>query len=250
MVASPLPLAGQICLITGASRGVGRATALRLARAGSLVVGLYRAAEEAAQTLVQEAKDEGHHIEMLRCDVSRRDEVMATIQAVLGRHGHIDGLVNNAGIWRGGRLADLPEEDWRAVLETNLFGLFHVTQAVLPAMLSVGKGRIINVASSVGITGYPGDCAYATAKGAIITFTKSLAKELARTGVVVNAVAPGTLETDMTVGLGEHAMERLLARVPAGRRGTPEEVAAVIEFLMVAPTYLMGAIITIDGAMS
>lgn len=245
-----LALAGEICLVTGASRGLGRATALRLARAGARVVGIYRSADDAATSLVEEAGREQRQIEMIRCDVSHRAEVMQTVQDVLARHSRIDGLVNNAGIWRGGRLAELPEADWRAVLETNVFGLFHVTQAVLPGMLAAKKGRIVNVSSAVGITGYPGDCAYASAKSAIIGFTKSLAKEVAKAGVLVNAVAPGTLETDMTTGLGAHASQRLLAQVPAGRRGTVDEVAAVIEFLMTAPSYLTGAIITIDGGMS
>lgn len=244
------PLSGQVIVVTGASRGLGRSIALQLAGSGALSVALYRSAEEEARSLIREAETAGGHVETVKCDVSQRTQVEEAVDAILDRHGRIDGLINNAGIWRGGRLDTLPEEDWRAVLETNLFGTFHVTQCVLPSMLRADAGRIVNVASVIGLTGYAGDCAYASAKAGIIAFTKSLAKELARTGVIVNAVAPGTLETDMTMSLGREAADRLLKHVPMKRRGHPEEVAQVVDFLMTAPPYMRGSIVIIDGAMT
>lgn len=243
-------LRGAVCLVSGATRGVGRAIVLRLCRAGATVVGLYRTSEEHARALAAEAADRGWQLDLLQCDVGQRDQVAATVDSVRARYGRIDCLVNNAGIWRGGPLVDLHPNDWSAVITTNLFGTFHLTQLVLPGMLSAKRGRIVNVASVVGITGYPGDCAYAAAKAGIIAFTKSLAKEVAKDGIVVATVAPGSLNTDMTMALSERARERLLARVPAGRRGAAGEVAAAVHFLLVGPVYLTGTVLTIDGAMT
>ena len=243
-------LDGHVCLITGASRGIGRATAWLAARHGATVVATYRSGRDEAQALADEAAADGLRLSIRRCEVTEKADVAGLVDQVLGEHGRIDGLVNNAGLWRGGKLATLPEPDWRAVLETDLAGVFTVVQAVLPSMLAAGSGRIVNVTSFVGVTGYPGDTAYSAAKGGVNTFTKSLAKEVARAGLAVNAVAPGPIETEMTEGLGARALERLVAGVPIGRQGRPEEIAHVITYLLTAPLFLNGAVVSVDGAMS
>lgn len=242
-------LEGSVCLVTGASRGVGRETATRLVRAGAHVLGTFRFSEDEARELAMSLRDDAGSIDLVRCDITDGDDVSGVAAVTIERFGRIDVLVNNAGIWRGGALVKLPERSWRDVIETNLMGVFRVTQAVLPTMLDAGSGRIVNVTSIVGMLGYPGDTAYGAAKAGLIGFTKSLAKELAGKGITVNAVAPGSLTTDMTGELNDKAQRRLLERIPAGRRGDPMEVADVITYLAAAPTYLTGAIIPIAGAM-
>jgi 3-oxoacyl-[acyl-carrier protein] reductase len=237
-------------VITGASRGIGRATAWLVARHGATVVATYRSGKDEAQALADEAAAEGLQLSVRRCEVTDRADVAALVDAVLGEHGRIDGLVNNAGLWRGGKLATLPEPDWRAVLETDLAGVFTVVQAVIPSMLAAGSGRIVNVTSVIGVTGYPGDSVYSAAKGGVNLLTKSLAKEVAGAGLAVTAVAPGPVATEMTDGLGARALERLVAAVPIGRRGRPEEIAHVITYLLTAPLFLNGAVVSVDGAMS
>lgn len=242
-------LAGTVCLVTGASRGIGRATALRLAAAGATVTGTYRSQEAAARELAEAGAGLLGTVEMMRCDITDPQAVSATVSAILERHGSVGALVNNAGVWRGGRLVTLDERDWQLVLDTDVAAVFRVTQAVLPSMLQAGRGAIVNVSSIVGMMAYPGDTAYASAKAAVNAFTRSLAKEVARSGVTVNAVAPGSLDTDMTRQLDERARERFLARIPMGRQGTPEEVAETIAFLVGAPAYLTGAVIPVAGGL-
>jgi 3-oxoacyl-[acyl-carrier protein] reductase len=243
-------LTGQVCVITGASRGIGRATAELAAARGAQVVGTYRSGRQEAEALMARAANEGRALSMRPCDVTDRTDVAELIAGVLSEHGRIDSLVNNAGLWRGGKLVSLPEADWRAVLETDLAAVFTVVQAVLPAMLEAGAGRLINVTSVVGVTGYPGDTAYSAAKAGVNALTRSLAKEVARKGLAVNAVAPGPVATEMTEGLPDTALDRLVAGIPLGRQGRPDEVAQVIGFLLGAPLYLNGAVISVDGAMS
>lgn len=243
-------LAGQICVVSGASRGIGRAVAELAAARGASVIGTYRSGHREAEALVTRAREAGHDLEMRRCDVTDRAAVGELVAGVVEQHGRLDALVNNAGLWRGGKLVSLPETDWRAVLETDLAGVFTVIQSVLPHMLEAGTGRVVNVTSVVGVTGYPGDTAYASAKAGVNALTKSLAKEVARRGISVNAVAPGPVATEMTEGLPDAARDRLVAGVPIGRQGRPEEIAEVIAFLLGAPPYLTGAVISVDGGMS
>jgi 3-oxoacyl-[acyl-carrier protein] reductase len=243
-------LSGQVCLISGASRGIGRAVAELAAARGATVIGTFRSGQREADSLVARARQAGHDLRMRRCDVTERPAVEELVAGVLEQHGRLDSLVNNAGLWRGGKLASLPEADWRAVLETDLAAVFTVIQAVLPHMLDTGAGRVVNVTSVVGVTGYPGDTAYASAKAGVNALTKSLAKEVARRGISVNAVAPGPVATEMTEGLPDAARDRLVAGVPIGRQGRPEEIAEVIAFLLGAPPYLTGAVISVDGGMS
>lgn len=243
-------LDGRVCLVTGASRGLGRAIALQLAQQGARVVGTYRSGAEQAEQLVTDAAAAGHDVTMERCDVTDAASVQSLVETVLQRFGRIDGLVNNAGVWRGGRLVDLPPSDWQMVLDADLSGVFTVLQAVLPAMLAAGSGHVVNVSSVIGITGFPGDAAYSAAKGGVNALTRSLAKELARKGITVNAVAPGPVESDMTEQLSERSRDRLLSRIPLGRQGRPEEVASLVAYLLDAPAYLTAAVIPLDGGMS
>lgn len=243
-------LAGQVCLVTGASRGIGRAIASAAARRGAQVIGTYRSGHREAEQIGRVAADQGLDLVMRRCDITDTDEVTALVDEVLETNGRLDGLVNNAGVWRGGKLVSLPESDWRMVLDTDLAAVFSLSKAVLPTMLEAGYGRIVNVTSFVGLTGYPGDTAYSAAKAGVNAMTKSLAKEVARKGLAVNAVAPGPVETDMTEGLGEAARTRLVSGIPIGRQGRPEEIAQVVRFLLEAPMFLNGAVISVDGAAS
>lgn len=243
-------LDGSVCLVTGASRGLGRAIALLLAERGTHVVDTYRSGAEAAEEVVAKARASGGDLVMEHCDVTDPTSVQSLVDTVLERHGRIDGLVNNAGVWRGGRLVDLPPAHWQQVLDADLSGVFTVLQAVLPPMLAAGSGHIVNVSSVIGIVGFPGDSAYSAAKGGVNAMTRSLAKEVARSGVTVNAVAPGPVETDMTEQLSERSRARLLERIPLGRQGRPEEVASLVAYLLEAPRYLTGAVIPLDGGMS
>lgn len=243
-------LDGKVCLVTGASRGLGRAISLLLAERGAHVVGTYRSGAEVARDVVTEALASGGDLAMEHCDVTDAQSVSSLVATVLERHGRIDGLVNNAGVWRGGRLVELAPADWTSVLDADLSGVFTVLQAVLPTMLTARSGHIVNVSSVIGIVGFPGDSAYSAAKGGVNALTRSLAKEVARSGVTVNAVAPGPVETEMTEQLSERSRARLLERIPLGRQGRPDEVASLVAYLLEAPPYLTGAVIPLDGGMS
>lgn len=240
----------SVCLVTGASRGLGRAIALLLAERDACVIGTYRSGADIAQDVVAAAVAAGGDLAMEHCDVTDARSVQSLVETVLERHGRIDGLVNNAGVWRGGRLVDLPPADWQQVLDADLSGVFTVLQAVLPAMLAARSGHIVNVSSVIGIIGFPGDSAYSAAKGGVNALTRSLAKEVARSGITVNAVASGPVETEMTEQLTERSRARLLERIPLGRQGRPDEVASLVAYLLDAPTYLTGAVIPLDGGMS
>jgi 3-oxoacyl-[acyl-carrier protein] reductase len=243
-------LAGRVCLVTGASRGIGRAIALLLAGRGADVVGTYRSDASAAGAVEADASAASGSVRMAQCDVTDEGSVRELVDELRRQHGRIDGLVNNAGVWRGGRLVDLPATHWRQVVDADLTGVFTVLQAVLPAMLEAGSGRVVNVTSVIGLVGYPGDAAYSAAKGGVNSMTKSLAKELARSGVAVNAVAPGPIATEMTEQLGERGLARLVERIPIRRQGQPEEVASLVAYLLEAPLFLTGAVIPLDGGMS
>jgi 3-oxoacyl-[acyl-carrier protein] reductase len=241
---------GRVHLVVGASRGLGLAIATDLAARGASVIGTIRRPGSETDEAMESAGRDGMDLEFLTCDVTRPDEVRSVVDEVLRVRGRIDGLVHSAGIWRGGRLEDLPVEDWRLVLETDLAGVFTSVQSVLPAMLAAGSGRIVVITSAIGLTGYPGDTAYSAAKGGAHLLVRSLAKEVARRGVAVNAVAPGPIESEMTDSLGEKALERLLRAVPIGRQGRPDELADVVAFLLRAPLLLTGAVIPLDGGMT
>ena len=247
-MSSSAPLAGQIALVTGASRGIGRAIALQLAEAGAEVVVNYASSAEAAEQVVSAITTAGGSAYALKADVSQEDQVEQLIGAVLEKSGRIDVLINNAGITRDGLLMRMKTPDWQAVLDLNLSGVFLCTRAVTRLMLKQKQGRIINITSVVGLMGNAGQANYAAAKAGVIGFTKSTARELASRGITVNAVAPGFIATDMTKDL---AAEALLNAIPLGRYGEVDEVAGAVRFLAADPAaaYITGQVLQVDGGM-
>ena len=239
----------KYALVTGGSRGIGRAVSLRLAKAGYTVIINYQSNEQAAQETLQAIQSQGGQAELLRFDVSNPDSVQNALDAWQSSHpeDYIDVLVNNAGIRRDNLLVWMEPDDFEAVLRTNLFSFYHVTRPLLTPMIRHKHGRIINIASLSGITGLPGQCNYAAAKGGLIAATKSLAKEVAKKNVTVNAVAPGFIKTDMTDGLEEAELKKT---VPMNRFGSAEEVAALVAFLASDDaSYITGECISINGGL-
>jgi 3-oxoacyl-[acyl-carrier protein] reductase len=247
-MSSSAPLAGQTALVTGASRGIGRAVALELAGAGATVAVNYASSSGAAEEVVAKISAAGGSAYALKADVSQEDQVEQLMAAVLERSGSLDVLVNNAGITRDGLLMRMKTEDWQAVLELNLSGVFLCTRAITRTMLKQKRGRIINITSVVGLMGNAGQANYAAAKAGVIGFTRSTARELASRGITVNAVAPGFIATDMTKGL---KADELLNAIPLGRYGQPEEVAGAVRFLAADPAaaYITGQVLQVDGGM-
>ena len=241
-------LDGQIALVTGASRGIGRAVALALAEAGAEVVVNYSSSPDAADAVVKEIKKTGGQAYALQANVADEEAVNGLIKTVIERSGKIDVLVNNAGITRDGLLMRMKTEDWQAVINLNLSGVFLCTRAVTRPMLKQKSGRIINITSVVGLMGNAGQSNYAAAKAGVVGFTKSTAKEMASRGITVNAVAPGFIATDMTKDL---EAEGILAAIPLGRFGTPEQVAGAVRFLAADPAaaYITGQVLQVDGGM-
>ena len=238
----------RVALVTGASRGIGRATAHVLARQGALVVAAARA-ENAAGT-VAEITAAGGRAEALTLDVTEAGAIEAAVAGVLQRHGRIDILVSNAGITRDQLLLRMKRDDWDAVLATNLTATFTLTQAVLKTMLKQRRGRIIAISSVVGQTGNAGQANYAASKAGLIGFCKSVAREVASRSITVNVVAPGLIDTEMTRGLTGDAQDDWSSRIPLGRLGTPEDVAAAVAFLASdEASYITGHVLAVNGGM-
>jgi 3-oxoacyl-[acyl-carrier protein] reductase len=224
-------LKGKVALVTGASRGIGRAIAKALA----------------AQVAEAGGGGEGQAW-AVRLDVAERSSVEAAVAGVLERCGRLDILVNNAGITRDNLLIRMKPEEWDQVLATNLSGVFHCTQAALKPMLKQRAGRIVSVASVVGLTGNAGQANYAASKAGLLGFTKSLARELASRSITVNAVAPGFIESDMTAAMSEKARQAVTSAIPMGRVGRPEDVAGAVVFLASdAAAYITGQVLAVDG---
>ena len=239
-------LEGQVAVVTGGSRGIGRAIACELSRAGASLAVVARSEDRARETV---ALLDGPGM-ALACDVAdpgQCSDLAATVQDQLGP---VDVLVNNAGITRDNILIRLKDEDWEAVLETNLRGAFNTTRAMARGMMKRRSGRIINISSVVGLTGNRGQANYAASKAGLIGFTKSVAQELAARGVLANVVAPGFIETEMTAGLPEEARDALFERIPLGRFGNPEDIAGAVRFLTgPAAAYITGQVLVVDGGM-
>jgi 3-oxoacyl-[acyl-carrier protein] reductase len=242
-------LQDRVAIITGASRGIGRAVALALATEGAKVVVNYARSSTAAEEVVKAITEAGGDAIALQADVSKAEEVDNLIAQTLDKFGRIDILVNNAGITRDTLLLRMKPEDWQAVIDLNLTGVFLCTRAVSKIMLKQRSGRIINIASVAGQMGNPGQANYSAAKAGVIGFTKTVAKELASRGVTVNAVAPGFIETDMTSKLSNP--EEILKLIPLGRYGKPEEIAGMVRFLAADPAaaYITGQVFNVDGGM-
>ncbi|MBB3831901.1 3-oxoacyl-[acyl-carrier protein] reductase [Xanthomonas arboricola] len=241
------PLQGEIALVTGASRGIGAAIADTLAAQGATVIGTATSAPGAAAIGERLAAHGGHGREL---NVSDAAAVDGLIDAIGKEFGAISILVNNAGITRDNLLMRMKDDDWQAIIDTNLTSVFRTSKAVMRGMMKARKGRIINIASVVGVTGNPGQTNYAAAKAGIIAFSKSLAKEIGSRGVTVNVVAPGFIDTDMTKALPDEAKTALLQQIALGHLGAPEDIANAVAFLA-GPTarYITGETLHVNGGM-
>jgi 3-oxoacyl-[acyl-carrier protein] reductase len=242
-------LEGHIALVTGATRGIGRAIALALARAGARVVGT-ATRDEGAEAITAYFKAEGCSGEGIRLDVAQGAAVEMAVAGIAERVGSIAILVNNAGITKDNLLLRMKEEEWDAIMDINLKAAYRLSKAVLRGMIKARHGRIINIGSVVGASGNAGQTNYAAAKAALIGFTKSLAQEVGGRGITVNCVAPGFIDTDMTRALSAEQREQLIARIPLGRLGLPEDIAHAVAFLASREAgYITGATLHVNGGM-
>ena len=240
----------KIAVVTGGSRGIGAAIAKKLASQGMTVIINYCGSEGRALAVKSEIEAAGGQAEAWRCDVSDCGQCESFVKAVMEKYGRIDVLVNNAGITRDGLMMRMTDENFSRVIDTNLKGTFYMMRFVSRHMLKAKKGRIINMASVVGLMGNAGQVNYAASKAGVIGATKSAAKELASRGITVNAVAPGFIDTEMTGGLSEKVQEQILTQIPLGTFGKPEDIANCAAFLASdEAAYITGQVIQVDGGM-
>ena len=240
-------LEGQVAVVTGASRGIGRACAIELAREGASVVVNYLSNADAAEATRDAIHEFGGTVVLVKADVSDAEQASDVIETAVEELGKIDILVNNAGINRDRTVARLPVEDWDAVIQTDLSSMFYCTRAAVPHMREANYGRIINMSSIIGQMGNAGQANYAAAKAGMIAFTKAVAKELARNNITVNAVCPGFIATDMVTSLTEDIQDSIRSQIPLGRFGEPEEIAAVVRFLCTEGGWFTGAQLSPNG---
>ena len=244
-----MSLQGKVAIVTGGTRGIGKAISIRLARDGATVIAIH-VRPEAGEEAQSEIAAAGVEIQTRQADISDVDAVNELIKSVIAEFDGIDILVNNAGITRDGLLVRIKEEDWDAVMNINLKGTFNCIKAVTRPMMKARSGRILSISSVVGVAGNAGQANYAASKAGIIGLTKSVAKELASRNVTANCIAPGYIDTDMTNAMNDEAREQFLTQIPLGRPGSPDEVAGLAAYLVSdEATYITGQTICIDGGM-
>lgn len=244
-------LTGKTALVTGGSRGIGRSIALALAKEGANVIINYTSNDESAQRVVEEI--EGFNVKALaiKANISKAEEVKEMMEKIDKAFDVVDILVNNAGITRDNLFVRMKEEEWDQVMEVNLKGMFLCTKAVVRKMIKQKYGKIINLASVVGVVGNPGQANYCASKAGVIGFTKSLAKEIGGKDITVNAIAPGFIETDMTNVLSENIKDAMIDAIPMKRFGKPDDIANLVSFLSSdAANYITGQVIHVDGGMA
>lgn len=245
-----MKLTGKIALVTGGGRGIGRAVSIMLASLGAKVIINYVNRSEAADETAAQIRENGGQAETIKFDVADFAQVQEGCLEIVNNEGRLDILVNNAGITRDGLLMKMKEEAWDAVLDTNLKGAFNCTKAVSRTMMKQRWGRIVNITSVIGFVGNAGQINYAAAKAGLVGLTKSAARELASRGITVNGVAPGYIETEMTSGLPEEIAAKIMAEIPLGKLGRPEDVAASVVYLVSeAGDYVTGQVIHVNGGM-
>lgn len=244
-------LDGKVAIVTGSSRGIGRAVAVALAKAGASVVINYAGRADAAEQTATMVKEIGGTALVIKTDVADAGQVKAMVDKTVEVFGRLDILVNNAGITRDNLIIRMKDEDWDAVIDTNLKGAFNCCRAAIRPMIKSKNGRIINISSVVGLSGNPGQVNYSAAKAGIIGLTRTLAGEVGSRNITVNAIAPGFITTEMTDGLPTELKEQLTERIPLGRLGAPEEIAGVVAFLCSPDAgYITGQVIAVDGGMT
>ncbi|MEN3037968.1 MAG: 3-oxoacyl-[acyl-carrier-protein] reductase [Candidatus Kryptonium sp.] len=243
-------LKNKVAIVTGGSRGIGRAIAKVLASAGCDVVITYKSSSQQAQEVIQEISKSSRAM-AIQADSAKFEDAQRVVEETLKNFSKIDILINNAGITKDNLFLRMSEEEWDDVIDTNLKGVFNFTKAVIKHMISQRSGKIINIASVVGLIGNPGQANYAASKAGIIGFTKALAKEVASRNIQVNVVAPGYVETEMTEKLNEEQKKRLFELIPAKRIAKPEEIAYVVKFLASPESdYITGQVIVVDGGLT
>jgi acetoacetyl-CoA reductase len=243
------PLAGQVAIVTGGSRGIGSSIARELAECGATtVVNYLERADDAREVCAQVERDGGSAIEY-RADVARRDDVRSMVERVIERYGKVDILINNAGILRDRAFKNMTDEEWDAVIQTDLTGVYNMSRAVAGQMIAQKSGCIVTISSIIGQTGNFGQANYAAAKAGIIGLTRTLAQELARYSIRVNAICPGFVDTEMWRSLSPEVQDKILARIPLGRVATPLDVARAVRYLIVDGSYVTGQTLNINGGL-
>ncbi|WP_202080463.1 3-oxoacyl-ACP reductase FabG [Caldalkalibacillus salinus] len=238
-------------LVTGGSRGIGRGMVTHLVQKGYQVSFIYNRSQKAAEELIHTFSDSSTTLHAYQCDIRDYQQAKETVQRIIEEQGPIDGLVNNSGLVKDRSLFMMDEEHWRTVIDTNLTGMYNVTRSVITHFLKKKKGNIVNISSVAGLVGTPGQTNYSASKSGIIGFTKSLATEVARYGINVNAVAPGYINTEMVQNMPERKRDTLFESIPVGYVGEVEDVAHLVHFLLSEQSrYITGQVITVDGGLT